>query len=256
MAAIVNGLSLSKLRAFGATFFIFSDYARPAIRLSAIMELPTIFVFTHDAMGDGEDGPTHQPVEHLASMRAIPGLVTLRPADANEVVEAYRYLLQLRHKPAVLALSRQPLPTFDRSKYAAASGLTRGAYVLADAPGGEPEVILIASGSEVSLAVNAHETLVAEGIRSRVVSMPSWDIFEQQSQEYRDSVLPPAVGARVAIEQASTFGWERYVGFSGRIIGMKTFGASAPLKELQRKFGFEPERVVEAARELLDRIGR
>jgi len=256
MAAIVNGLSLSKLRAFGATFFIFSDYARPAIRLSAIMELPTIFVFTHDAMGDGEDGPTHQPVEHLASMRAIPGLVTLRPADANEVVEAYRYLLQLRHKPAVLALSRQPLPTFDRSKYAAASGLARGAYVLADAPGGEPEVILIASGSEVSLAVNAHETLVAEGIRSRVVSMPSWDIFEQQSQEYRDSVLPPAVGARVAIEQASTFGWERYVGFSGRIIGMKTFGASAPLKELQRKFGFEPERVVEAARELLGRIGR
>jgi transketolase len=256
MGAIVNGLSLSKLRPFGATFFIFSDYARPTIRLSAIMELPTIFVFTHDAMGDGEDGPTHQPVEHLASMRAIPGLVTLRPADANEVVEAYRYVLQLRHKPAVLALSRQPLPTLDRSKYAPASGVARGAYVLASAPGGIPEIILIASGSEVSLAVDAHETLLAEGIRSRVVSMPSWDIFEQQSQDYRDSVLPPAVGTRVAIEQASTFGWERYVGPSGRIIGMKTFGASAPLKELQRRFGFEPERVIEAARELLGRGGR
>jgi transketolase len=256
MGTIVNGLSLSKLRAFGATFFIFSDYARPAIRLSAIMELPTIFIFTHDAMGDGEDGPTHQPVEHLASMRAIPGLVTLRPADANEVVEAYRYVLQLRHKPAVLTLSRQPLPTLDRSKYAPASGVARGAYVLADAPGGIPEVILIASGSEVTLAVDAHEKMVGEGIRSRVVSMPSWDIFEQQSQEYRDSVLPPAVSARVAIEQASTFGWERYVGLSGRIIGMKTFGASAPLKELQRKFGFEPERVVEAARELLGRTAR
>jgi transketolase len=253
MAAIVNGMSLSKLRPFGATFFIFSDYARPAIRLSAIMELPTLFVFTHDAMGDGEDGPTHQPVEQLVSMRAIPGLVVLRPADANEVVEAYRYILQLRHEPAVLVLSRQPLPTFDRTKYAAASGLSRGAYVLADAPGGDPEVILIATGSEVSLAVNAHETLVAGGIRSRVVSMPSWDIFEHQSQEYRDSVLPPAVKARVAIEQASTFGWERYVGLDGQIIGMKTFGASAPLKELQRKFGFEPERVVATARELLGR---
>ena len=183
MAAIVNGLSLSKLRAFGATFFIFSDYARPAIRLSALMELPTLFVFTHDAMGDGEDGPTHQPVEHLASLRAIPGLITLRPADANEVVEAYRYIMQLRHQPAVLALSRQALPTLDRSKYAPASGVARGAYVLADAPGGNPEVILIASGSEVSLAVDAHEKLIAEGIRSRVVSMPSWEIFEHQTQE-------------------------------------------------------------------------
>jgi transketolase len=253
MGALVNGLSLSKLRPFGATFFIFSDYARPAIRLSALMELPTLFVFTHDAMGDGEDGPTHQPVEHLASLRAIPGLVTLRPADANEVVEAYRYVMQLRHKPAVLALSRQPLPTFDRSRYAAASGVAHGAYVLADAPGGNPEVILIASGSEVSLAVNAHEALLAQGIRSRVVSMPSWDIFDNQTQEYRDSVLPPNVKARVAVEQASTFGWERYVGTSGHVIGMKTFGASAPLKELQRKFGFEPDRVVAAAKELLGR---
>jgi transketolase len=253
MGAIVNGLSLSKLRPFGATFFIFSDYARPAIRLSAIMELPTIMVFTHDAMGDGEDGPTHQPVEHLASLRAIPGLVVLRPADANEVVEAYRYIVQLRHKPAVLALSRQPLPTFDRSKYAPASGVARGAYVLAETPGGNPEIILIASGSEVSLAVNAHETLLAEGIRSRVVSMPSWDIFEQQTQEYRDSVLPPKVKARIAIEQASTFGWKQYVGDAGRVIGMKTFGASAPLKELQRKFGFEPDQVTAAAKELLGR---
>ena len=253
MAAIVSGLSLSKLRGFGATFFIFSDYARPAIRLSAIMELPAIFIFTHDAMGDGEDGPTHQPVEHLASMRAIPGLVMLRPADANEVVEAYRYIMQLRHKPTALALSRQPLPTFDRSKYAPASGLVHGAYVLADAPGGAPEVILIATGSEVSLAVNAHETLVAEGVRSRVVSMPSWDIFEEQPQDYRDAVLPPAVKARLAVEQASTLGWDRYVGSSGQVIGMKTFGASAPLKELQKKFGFEPDRIVAVAKQLLDR---
>jgi transketolase len=251
MASIVNGLSLSKLRAFGATFFIFSDYARPAIRLSALMELPTLFVFTHDAMGDGEDGPTHQPVEQLASLRAIPGLVTLRPADANEVVEAYRCVIQLRHEPALLALSRQPLPTFDRNKYAPASGVARGAYVLADAPGGDPELILIATGSEVSLAVNAHETLIAQGIRSRVVSMPSWDIFEHQSKDYRDSVLPPRVKARLAIEQASTFGWERYVGDAGKVIGMKTFGASAPLKELLQNFGFEPENVVAAAKELL-----
>jgi transketolase len=251
MAAAVNGLALSKLRAFGATFFIFSDYARPAIRLSALMELPTIFVFTHDAMGDGEDGPTHQPVEQLASFRAEPGLVVLRPGDANEVVEAYRYIMQLRHKPAVLALSRQPLPTLDRSKYAPASGVARGAYVLADAPGGKPELILISSGSEVSLCVQAHEELLAEGIRSRVVSMPSWDIFEDQTQAYQDSVLPPEVTARIAVEQASTFGWERYVGRSGRVIGMKTFGASAPLKELLQKYGFEPQRVTAVAKELL-----
>jgi len=253
MAAIVNGLSLSKLRAFGATFFIFSDYARPAIRLAAVMELPSLFVFTHDAMGDGEDGPTHQPVEHLASLRAIPGLTTLRPGDANEVVEAYRYVMQRRHEPAVLALSRQPLPTLDRSKYAPASGVAQGAYVLADCPGGNPEVIIIASGSEVSLAVEAHEKLLTEGIRSRVVSMPSWDIFEHQPQAYRDSVLPPNVTARVAVEQASTFGWERYVGTSGQVVGMNTFGASAPLKELQRKFGFEPDHVVGAAKQQLRR---
>jgi transketolase len=253
MAAAVNGLALSKLRPFGATFFIFSDYARPAIRLSAVMELPTILVFTHDAMGDGEDGPTHQPVEQLVSLRAIPGLVVLRPGDANEVVEAYRYVMQLRHQPAVIALSRQPLPTFDRSKYASAAGVARGAYVMADAPGGPPEIILIASGSEVSLVVEAHEALASQGIRSRVVSMPSWDIFEHQPQSYRDSVLPAEIKARIAVEQGSVLGWERYVGANGRVIGMETFGASAPLKELQRKFGFEPERVVAVAKELLGR---
>ena len=253
MAAILNGMSLVKVRPYGSGFFIFSDYARGAIRLGALMELPVIHIFTHDSIGVGEDGPTHQPVEHLASLRAIPGLVVLRPGDANEVVEAYRYLMQLHHEPAVLVLSRQPLPTLDRNKYASASGVARGAYVLADALGGKPEVILIATGSEVSLVVQAHEKLLAEGIRSRVVSMPSWDIFDHQTREYRESVLPPGVSARVAVEQASTFGWERYVGTSGHIIGMNTFGASAPLKELQKKFGFEPEQVVAAAKKVLGR---
>ena len=253
MTAIVNGLSLSKLRVFGSTFLIFSDYARPAIRLSALMELPTIFVSTHDAMGDGEDGPSHQPIEQLISLRAIPGLVVLRPADANEVVEAYRYILQLRHQPAVIALSRQPLPTFDRRKYASAAGVARGAYVMADAADGSPEIILIATGSEVTLVIQAHETLTAQGVRSRVVSMPSWDIFEHQPQSYREQVLPAAVTARLAVEQGSVLGWAEYVGPRGRVIGMKTFGASAPLKELQRKFGFEPEHVVSVAMELLGR---
>jgi transketolase len=253
MAAALNGLSLSKLRPFGSTFLIFSDYARPAIRLSAIMELPVIYVFTHDAMGDGEDGPTHQPVEQLVSLRAIPGLVLLRPGDANEVVEAYRYVLQLRHQPAAIVLSRQPLPTLDRGKFASAGGVSKGAYVLVDAVRDIPKLILIASGSELSLAVEAHETLTAQGIGCRVVSMPSWDIFEHQPQAYRESVLPPQVSARIAIEQGSTLGWERYVGTAGRVIGMHTFGASAPLKALQSKFGFEPARVVAAARELLAR---
>lgn len=253
MAAIVNGLSLSKLRAFGATFFIFSDYAKPAIRLSALMELPTIFIFTHDAMGDGEDGPTHQPVEQLISFRSVPGLNVMRPGDANEIVEAYRFIMQLRHQPAVLVLTRQPLPTLDRDKYASASGVSRGAYVLADPSVGDPEVILIASGSEVPLVVDAHEKLLVLGIRSRVVSMPSWNLFEQQSREYQESVLPPNVTARVAVEQGSTIGWERYVGTTGQIIGMKTFGASAPLKELQRKFGFGPGFVEAAAQAQLGR---
>jgi len=253
MAAIVNGLSLSKIRAFGATFFIFSDYARPAIRLSALMELPAIFVFTHDAMGDGEDGPTHQPVEQLISWRAVPGMVVIRPGDANEVVEAYRVILQLKHKPAILVLSRQLLPTLDRGRYAAAAGLARGAYVVADAPGGSPELILIGTGSELSLVVEAHEALTKQGIRSRVVSMPSWDLFEQQPAEYRETVLPRRVTARLAVEQGSVLGWDRYVGPEGRVIGMQTFGASAPLKELQRRFGFEPDRVVATALELLGR---
>jgi transketolase len=253
MAAIVNGLALSKLRAYGASFLVFSDYARPAIRLSAIMELPTIFVFTHDAMGDGEDGPTHQPVEHLVSLRAIPGLTVLRPADANEVVEAYRFVMQLSHRPAVIALSRQALPTFDRRKFAPAGGVARGAYAMAESPGGTPQIILIASGSEVALAVDAYEALTSQGVRARLVSMPSWDIFESQPQSYRDEVLPPKVKARLAIEQGSVLGWDRYVGPEGRVIGMKTFGASAPLKELQRKFGFEPGRVISTARELLER---
>jgi transketolase len=253
MAAILNGLALSKLRPYGSTFMIFSDYARPSIRLAAIMELPTIYAFTHDAMGDGEDGPTHQPIEHLASLRAVPGLTQLRPGDANEVVEAYRYVMQLRHRPALLVLSRQALPILDRTKYAAASGVARGAYVLADPPGGDPEIILIATGSELSLAVDAHEKLVAEGIRSRVVSMPSWDIFEHQTQDYRNSVLPPHIAARIAIEQASTFGWERYVGTAGRVIGMHTFGASAPLKALQQEFGFTVENVMATVRSVLQR---
>ena len=253
MGAILNGLSLSKIRPFGSGFLIFSDYGRAAIRLGALMEIPVIHIFTHDSIGVGEDGPTHQPVEQLASLRAIPGLITLRPCDANEVVEAYRYIMQLTHEPVVLVLSRQALPTLDRRKYAPASGVARGAYVLGDALGGNPEVILIASGSEVSLAVEAHEKLLAEGIRSRVVSMPSWEIFDHQPQDYRDSVLPPSVSARVAVEQASTFGWERYTGLGGRIIGMKTFGASAPLKELQKKFGFHPEEVVAAAKEQIGR---
>ena len=251
MAAAVNGMALSKLRPFGATFFIFSDYARPAIRLSALMELPTLFVFTHDAMGDGEDGPTHQPIEQLASLRAIPGLTVLRPGDANEVVEAYRAALQFRHRPTVLVLSRQALPTLDRSRLAPAAGVARGAYVIADAPGGAPELILIASGSELTLALDAQARLHAAGRRVRVVSMPSWDLFERQPPDYRDSVLPPALTARIAIEQASTFGWERYVGGVGRVVGMTTFGASAPLKALQQSFGFTVEHVLEVAHSLL-----
>jgi len=203
-------------------------------------------------MGDGEDGPTHQPVEQLISLRAIPGLVVLRPADANEVVEAYRYVMQLSHRPAVIALSRQALPTFDRGKYAPASGLARGAYVMAESPGATPQIILIASGSEVALAIDAYKALTSQAVHARVVSMPSWEIFESQPQSYREEVLPPKVKARLAIEQGSTLGWDRYVGPEGRVIGMNTFGASAPLKELQRKFGFEPERVVSAAKALLE----
>jgi len=253
MGAVVNGLSLSKVRGFGAGFLIFSDYARPAIRLSALMEIPTIHAFTHDSIGVGEDGPTHQPIEQLASLRAVPGLIILRPADANEVVEAWRVIAALRHEPAVLVLSRQAIPVFDRGRYAPASGVARGAYVLADVEGGTPQVILLSTGSEVSLCVEAFERLRAEGIRIRVVSMPSWELFEQESPTYRESVLPAEVTARVSVEQAGTFGWERYVGPTGARIGMETFGASAPLKELQKKFGFTVEHVVAAARSQLAR---
>jgi transketolase len=255
MGAVLNGLSLSKVRPFGSGFLIFSDYGRAAIRLGAIMEIPVIYVFTHDSIGVGEDGPTHQPVEHLLSLRAIPGLVTIRPGDANEVAEAWRVIMQSRHEPVCLILSRQALPTLDRAKYAAASGLARGGYVLADAAGGTPEVLLIATGSEVPLCVAAHELLAKEGVRSRVVSLPSWELFDRQEQAYKDAVLPPSVRARVSVEQGSTLGWERYVGHTGRTIGMRTFGASAPLKELQKKFGFEPGNVVSAAREQLAKRG-
>jgi transketolase len=254
MAAAMNGMALhGGIIPYSGTFLTFSDYCRPAIRLAALMGQRVVFVMTHDSIGLGEDGPTHQPVEQLISLRAVPGLVLLRPGDANEVVEAYRTIMQLRHQPAAIVLSRQPLPTFDRSKYASAAGVARGAYVMADAPGGSPEIILIATGSEVCLAIDAHETLLTQGIRSRVVSMPSWDIFEHQPQSYRDSVLPPKVTARIAIEQASALGWDRYVGGAGQVIAMKTFGGSAPLKELQKKFGFQPERIVAAAREMLGR---
>jgi transketolase len=251
MHAILNGLSLSKLRAYGSQFLIFSDYARTPIRLSALMELPVVHVFTHDSIGVGEDGPTHQPIEQLAGLRATPGLIDLRPGDANEVAEAWKLISQLKHEPVALVLSRQVMPTLDRSVFAPAEGTAKGAYVLADAA--DPDVILIASGSEVGLAVEAYELLVAEGIRARVVSMPSWALFEQQPAGYREDVLPPAVTARVAIEQASTFGWERYVGSAGALVGMSTFGASAPLKELQQAFGFTPELVVDTARAQLER---
>ena len=251
MGAIVNGMALSKIRAYGSTFLIFTDYMKPPVRLSAIMEIPTIWIYTHDSIGLGEDGPTHQPIEQLASLRAIPGITTLRPADANEVVEAWKVIMKLHHEPAALILTRQALPTLDRTKYASAEGVARGAYVLADAEGGKPQVILLATGSEVSLCVDAYEKLKQEGIPARVVSMPSWDIFEHQDKAYRDQVLPPAVTARVAVEQASTFGWAQYVGPQGRIIGMRTFGASAPLKDLQKKFGFTPDAVVQVAHELV-----
>jgi transketolase len=252
MGSILNGMGLIKVRGFGSQFLIFSDYTRGTLRLSALMEIPVIYIYTHDSIGVGEDGPTHQPIEHLASMRAIPGFIVLRPADANEVVEAWKFIMTLHHEPAALILARQASPTLDRSKYAPAAGLAKGAYVLADATGGQPDVILIATGSEVGLCVEAYEQLTAEGIKARVVSMPSWEIFDDYCQKdpaYRESVLPSSVTARVSVEQASTFGWERYVGSSGAIIGMQTFGASAPLKELTKKFGFTVDNVVNMAKE-------
>lgn len=256
MGSIVNGLALSKVRAFGSGFFIFSDYMRAAIRLSALMEIPAIYIFTHDSIGVGEDGPTHQPVEQLISLRAIPGLITLRPGDANEFVEAWRFIAQSRHEPVALVASRQAMPTLDRSKYASAKGLQQGAYILIDPAEGDPEVILIGTGTEVDLCIKAYGQLEKEGIKARVVSMPSWELFERQPQEYREQVLPPDITIRVAVEQASTLGWERYVGTTGKIIGMNTFGASAPLKELQKKFGFTPDQVAAAAKEQIEKIKR
>jgi transketolase len=253
MGAIVNGITLSKLRAFTATFFNFSDYMRPSMRLGALMEIPALYIFTHDSIGVGEDGPTHQPVEQLAAFRAMPNMLVFRPGDANEVVEAYKIALQHMHGPTTLVLTRQAMPTFDRTKYASVSGVAKGAYVLADAPGGKPDVILLASGSEVGLCAAAYEKLTAEGIKARVVSMPSWELFEKQDAAYKESVLPSNVIARVSVEMESVFGWDRYVGPKGKIIGMRSFGASAPIKDLLKKFGFEVENVLSAAKEVLGR---
>ena len=253
MGAILNGLALAKLRAFGSGFLIFSDYGRGSLRLAAIMELPVIYVFTHDSIGVGEDGPTHQPVEQLASLRAIPGLVDIRPCDANEVVEAWRLIIEMKYHPVALILSRQALPTLDRSKYAAASGLRRGAYILSDAADGKPQVLLMATGSEVSLCVGAQEALRKQGVEARVISMPSWKLFEDQDEAYRESVFPSKIRARVSVEQAARFSWERYVGIDGARIGMRTFGESAPLQKLMQKFGFTVDAVVAAALEQANR---
>ncbi|WP_066721720.1 transketolase [Sphingomonas pituitosa] len=253
MGSIANGMALSYLRPYTATFLVFADYMRAPIRLAAIMELPVVFVFTHDSIGVGEDGPTHQPIEHLATLRATPGLDTIRPGDANEVAVAWKVALEHSHEPTALILSRQAIPTLDRSKYASAEGLERGGYVLADAEGRVPEVILIGTGSELPMVVDAHERLTAEGVRSRVVSLPSWYLFEKQDRAYRESVLPPAITARLAVEQAGSFGWDRYVTSDGGTITMSTFGASAPLAKLQEKYGFTVDNIVKMARELMEK---
>ena len=251
MAAALNGMAVSGLRPFGGTFFNFSDYMKPSIRLAALMEIPVVYVFTHDSIGLGEDGPTHQPIEQLAALRAMPGIIVLRPADANEVVEAWKIAASSPNKPVALVLSRQALPTFDRTKYAPASGVKQGAYILADAPGGKPDVILMATGSEVALCISAYEQLTKDGTKARVVSMPSWELFEEQSEAYKKQVFPPEVKARVSVEMASTFGWSQYIGRSGVALGMHRFGASAPLKDLLKKFGFTTENVVSAAKKAI-----
>ena len=251
MGAIVNGMTLSKLRAFSATFFNFSDYMRASMRLGALMEIPSLYIFTHDSIGVGEDGPTHQPIEQLASLRAMPNMLVLRPGDANEVVEAYKVAMQYTHGPSTLVFTRQAMPTLDRTKYASAAGVAKGAYILAEAPSGKPDVILMGSGSELSLCVEAAEKLNAASIKTRVVSMPSWELFERQDAAYKESVFPASVSARVSVEMASTFGWERYVGLKGKMIGMRSFGASAPLKDLLKKFGIQVDNVVAAAKEVL-----
>ena len=253
MGAICNGMAVCGLRAFGSTFLVFSDYMRPPIRLSALMELHNFTVFTHDSIGVGEDGPTHQPIEQIASLRAIPGLLTFRPGDANEVSETYRVVMEQKHHPSVLIFSRQNMPTLDRSRYASAAGVAKGAYVVADAEDGKPQVLLMGTGTELSLCVDTYEALKKEGIGARVISMPCWALFEMQDQAYRDSVIPPSVTARVAVEQAATMGWERYVGSVGEMIGMHSFGSSAPLSDLLKKFGFTPEKVLEAARNQIKR---
>jgi len=253
MGAVLNGMSISRLRPYGATFLIFSDYEKPALRLASIMQQPVIQVFTHDSIGLGEDGTTHQPVEQLLSLRSIPGMIVLRPADANEVAECWRLILEQTRRPVSLVLTRQALPTFDRTRFAPAAGVARGAYVLADAPGDPPELILIGTGSEVAVCVTAHDQLVASGIRSRVVSMPSWELFEEQPTEYQESVLPPAVSARIAVEAASPMGWERWVGAKGQVIGMRTFGTSAPGPLLMKHYGFTPDNVVATAKQMLGR---
>jgi transketolase len=255
MGAILNGLTLSKLRAYGSGFLIFSDYGRTPIRLAAIMEIPVFYIFTHDSIGVGEDGPTHQPIEQVASLRAIPGLITLRPGDANEMLEAWKVIMKSQHEPVCLIATREDLPTLDRTKYKSAEGVAKGAYVLADAPGGKPDVLILASGSTLYMAAAAHDQLTKEGVKARVVSMPSWEMFEhycaKHDPKYREEVMPSSVTARVAVEMASTFGWHQYVGLTGTVIGMKTFGASAPLKELTKKFGFSTEHIVAAAKEQL-----
>jgi transketolase len=256
MGAILNGLALSKIRVYGSSFLIFSDYMKPPIRLAALMVLPVVYIFTHDSIGLGQDGPTHQPVEQLIALRAIPGLITLRPADGNEVVEAWRVIIGLKRQPACLVLSRQPLSTFDRTRYASASGLARGGYVMADAESGKPAVILIGTGSEVALCAEAYESLKQERIPARVVSMPSWELFEQQDQAYRDSVLPPDITARVSVEAGAVIGWDRYTGMNGARIGMHSFGSSAPIKDLMKKFGFTPEKVLAAAKEQIAKSER
>ena len=248
MVAFSNGMALSCLRPYGSSFLVFSDYCRGALRIGALMEVPAIYIWTHDSINLGEDGPTHQPIEHLASLRAMPGMIVLRPADANEVVESWRVIMGLQDRPVCLVLSRQALPTFDRKQLGAASGVARGAYILADAPSGKPDVLLLSTGSEVSLCLAAREQLSQEGIAARVVSMPSWEIFEEQPQDYRDSVLPPEIGARVSVEAASTFGWAKFTGSGGAMLGMRSFGLSAPMKVVAEHFGFEPGHVVEAAR--------
>ena len=254
MGAILNGLALAKLRAFGSGFLIFSDYGRGSLRLAAIMELPVIYIFTHDSIGVGEDGPTHQPVEHLPSLRAIPGLTVIRPCDANEVAEAWRVIIEKKYDPVALILTRQAIPTLDRSRVAPASGLRRGAYVLSDATNGKPDVLLLATGSEVSLCLDAQEALRQKGAQARVISIPSWELFERQDEDYRETVLPSDVEARVSVENAARFGWERYVGLKGDRIGMRTFGASAPLKALQQKFGFTVDAVVSAALAQVEKV--